>query len=165
MCEKRTVCHTLNSNTCSHVWMPLCIMSNKSCESSKGHSMKTHNMMIRNRIFVLYGIHNLWKACSVKKKSINVGVRGVCFMKMYIVAVCKYPNECKYAVFSNVLYNVYYKALPKYVNMIFLSLLCICRQKWLIPADSSNKKECIFNFNGTTGTDGQKFPLINKKNT
>ncbi len=47
--------------------------------------------------------------------------------------------------------------------MIFVSLLWICRQNWLISADFFNKKECIFNFNGTTGTDGQKFPLINIK--
>ena len=59
MLNSQNVCHTLNSNTCSHVWLSLCIMSNKSCESSRGHSMKTNKMSYR--IFCA-----IWKTCSVK---------------------------------------------------------------------------------------------------
>ena len=53
----------------------------------------------------------IWKACSVK----------MIFYKCWFLVGLFHENECKYAVFSNVLHN--YKALPKYVNMIFVSTL------------------------------------------
>ncbi len=38
-----------------------------------------------------------------------------------------------------------YEAFPNYVNMIFVSLLWICRQNCLIPADSFHKKNAFSN--------------------